>query len=280
MHSDPIFRNGGPCNPDAKIRELANRKVQRTIRIGNLFGAKHLIYPVARDGFEVSCRTEWDHVYEWMAEGLNGARDYIRKQEFGNYESCTIEPDGPRGQSFIPNAGYAVGFIQNMLDDPEFWGVDPKLLSREAMASIDPVLCVNYLISMGKLHFLHFSNQIARQFDNGFPPLVGPSGLKEAVEMFSCLMRRKWRGVVEFDCNMLRAGVDPMNPVWHRKRFIQDCSLGLSIALMLAKRVYLLNGRSFASDSLADLNSIMRMCALDEGEVEDHIRLGRLVAAK
>src|SRR5574344_332377 len=53
LHGHPLFHAGGLANPDPKIRALARRKVERAIRIGAFFGAKHFLYWVARDGFEV-----------------------------------------------------------------------------------------------------------------------------------------------------------------------------------------------------------------------------------
>ena len=52
LHGHPMFRQGGLCNPDPKIRALAAKKVERTLRIGTFLGAKHYVYWVARDGFE------------------------------------------------------------------------------------------------------------------------------------------------------------------------------------------------------------------------------------
>ena len=35
LHGNPVFRNGGLCNPDPGIRRLAARKVERALRIGS-----------------------------------------------------------------------------------------------------------------------------------------------------------------------------------------------------------------------------------------------------
>ena len=54
LHGNKLFRNGGLANPDPKIREFARKKVERMLRIGALFNAKHYTYWVARDGFELN----------------------------------------------------------------------------------------------------------------------------------------------------------------------------------------------------------------------------------
>ncbi|MBP5232164.1 MAG: hypothetical protein J6333_02030, partial [Planctomycetes bacterium] len=79
LHGNKLFRDGGLCNPSAEIRRLARLKVERTLRIGAFLGARHYVYWVARDGFEVPVITEWEHVYDWLAEGLNHVYDYIQE---------------------------------------------------------------------------------------------------------------------------------------------------------------------------------------------------------
>ena len=92
LHGNKIFRAGGLTNPDAKLRALARKKVERAIRIGAFFGAKYFTYWVARDGFEVPVTVDWKNVYSWLAQGLNGAYDYIKKNGFKNYVGATVEP--------------------------------------------------------------------------------------------------------------------------------------------------------------------------------------------
>ena len=262
LHGNPIFRDGGLCNPDPHVRELARLKVQRTLRLGQFFGAKHYIYWVARDGFEVPVVTQWGKVYEWLAEGLNGVTDYIRKNGMANYVGATIEPkpNEPRGQMFLPTAGHAVGFICQKLKEPDFWGVNPELLQHEGMALMNSVLTVAYLVSMGKLKFLHFGSQIKAQFDDDFPPLVGPEGLKETVLMFYTLKKLGWKGVVEFDCHMLRAEADLEAQLETRRQFIRNCSEALDIALALADRIQ--EPASGRNQSAADLDCIRQICQL------------------
>ena len=224
LHGDPAFRNGGLANPDPAVRELARLKVERAIRIGNRLNAKLFVYWVARDGFEVPVVTQWDKVYDWIADGLNHARDYMKENNFTNYVAGTIEPkpNEPRGQMFIPTSGHAVGFIMTKLTEPSFWGVNPELLQHESMALLNAVMTVSYLHSLGKLTMLHFGCQVKGQFDNDNPPLIGPEGLKETVFMFWALKKIGWKGVVEFDCHMLRAESDPAEYIECRKQFIRD----------------------------------------------------------
>lgn len=262
LHGHSMFRDGGLCNPDPKIRKLAAKKVERTLRIGKVLGAKHYVYWVARDGFEVPAITKWDQVYDWLAEGLNHVTDYIREQNLTNYVGATIEPkpNEPRGQMFLPTSGHAVGFILGKLKEKDFWGVNPELLQHESMCLLNACMTVGYLCSLNKLKFLHFGSQIKGQFDNDFPPLVGPEGLKETVFMFKALNDIGWKGLVEFDCHMLRAEGTPDEPYESRRQFIRNCSEALSIALELASRIK--KPRRGISQSTADLESIKQMCRL------------------
>jgi xylose isomerase len=263
LHGNVLFRRGGLTNPDPAIRKLARLKVERTLRIGSRLGARYFTYWVARDGFEVYAATDWSQVYGRLAEALDHTVDYIRAKRLKNYAGGTIEPkpNEPRGHMFLPTAGHAVGLICGKLKHPAFWGVNPELLQHESMALMNAVLTVAYLVSIGKLTFLHFGNQIKAQFDNDFPPLVGPEGLKEAAAMFKVLDCLGWKGVVEFDCHMLRTEGDPQDGFACRRQFIRNCVTALSIALELAARFKPVAAKT--PESLADLDSIMQMCRVD-----------------
>ncbi|MBP5286139.1 MAG: hypothetical protein ILO34_08565 [Kiritimatiellae bacterium] len=262
LHGNKIFRAGGLTNPDAKIRALAAKKVERTLRIGALLGAKHYTYWVARDGFEVYAHTDFAKVYDWLAAGLNHVTDYIEKMKFKNYIGATVEPkpNEPRGAMFLPTAGHAVGFIMTRLKKPDFWGVNPELLQHEGICLLNSVLTVSYLCATKKMKFLHFGSQIKGQFDNDFPPLVGPEGLKETVWMFRALADCKWKGIVEFDCHMLRSEGDPENPAEAQFKFIKNCSEAVDICVKLAERLKPV--AKGLNDSEAELAAIRMMCGL------------------
>ena len=262
LHGNKLFRAGGLTNPDPALRALAAKKVERTLRIGAFLGAKHYTYWVARDGFESYAATDFTKVYDWLAEGLNHVTDYIAKAGLKNYKGATIEPkpNEPRGAMFLPTSGHAVGFIMTRLKKPDFWGVNPELLQHEGMTLINSVLTVSYLLSCDKFKFLHFGSQVKGQFDDDFPPLVGPEGLKETVWMFRTLADFGWKGVVEFDCHMLRCEGSPEDSTDAQKRFIRNCSEAVDIAIALASR--LKPAKKGLNQSEADLASIRQMCGL------------------
>ena len=243
-------------------RALAAKKVERTLRIGAFLGAKHYIYWVARDGFESYAACDFAKVYDWLAEGLNHVTDYIEKAGLKNYKGATVEPkpNEPRAQMFLPTAGHAVGFIMTRLRKPDFWGVNPELLQHEGMTLLNSVMTVSYLCGVKKLKFLHFGSQVKGQFDDDFPPLVGPEGLKETVWMFRALADCHWKGVVEFDCHMLRCDGGPDGTEELRRRFIRACSEAVDVCVALAQR--LKPARKGLTQGEADLESIRQMCAL------------------
>ncbi len=264
LHGNKMFRDGGLCNPDPEIRRLAKLKVERALRIGHFFGAKYYIYWVARDGFEVPVTVDWSNVYDWLADGLNHVYDYIKANNFTNYVGATVEPkpNEPRGHMFLPTSGHAVGFILGKLKNSEFWGVNPELLQHESMALLNAVLTVGYLCSVDKLKFLHFGSQIKAQFDNDFPPLIGPEGLKETVQMFWALNQIGWKGVLEFDCHMLRAEGNLNDQIGCRKQFIINCAEATEMALALARRI---EKPDFSRNlSSIDLAATRQMCGLGE----------------
>ena len=260
LHGHPMFRNGGLANPDPKIRALAAKKVERTLRMGALFGAKHYVYWVARDGFEVYAKTDFAHCYDWIAEGLNHVTDYIAKKRMRNFVGGTVEPkpNEPRGAMFLPTAGHSVGFIMTRLKKPDFWGVNPELLQHEGMALLNSVMTVSYLCACRKLKFLHFGSQIKGQFDDDFPPLVGPEGLKETVWMFKALNDCGWKGIIEFDCHMLRCEGSPDKAEDARWRFIKSCSAAVDVCVKLAQR--LKPAKPGLNQTEAELAAIRQMC--------------------
>jgi xylose isomerase len=134
------------------------------------------------------------------------------------------------------------------------------------MALMNAVMTLGFLTSHDKLGFLHFGSQIKAQFDNDFPPLIGPEGLKETAQMFWCLNQVGWKGVCEFDCHMLRAEGDPDNADKCRKEFIRNCVDALSISLALADRISQakIKGLSY---SQADLTATMAMTNLDPKKI-------------
>jgi xylose isomerase len=267
LHGHPMFRRGGLTNPNEHVREAAKLKVRRTMRIGNKLGAKRIIYWVARDGYEVLI-TVPPQSYIWLKQGLNDVTDYNDHAGLG-YEMCTIEskPNEPRGRMFLPTAGHAAGFTF-CLKKPDFWKVNPELPQHEAMTGLDMLTCARFLVHMGKLGFLHFGNQISGQFDNDFPPLVGPDHLKQTVDMFRVLNQLGWRGVVEFDCHPLRCELDPEKQSATKTRFIENCSRGLGIALALSNRLQPIPLElTGVPESEADHISVMQMCNLPQKEI-------------
>jgi xylose isomerase len=262
LHGNKLFRNGGLANPDPEIRAFARKKVERMLRIGALFNAKHYTYWVARDGFEVPVCTDWKEVYNWIADGLNHVTDYIQQNNMTNYTGATIEPkpNEPRGQMFLPTSGHAAGFIYGRLNHPEFWGVNPELLQHESMCLLNSCMTVGYLCSMDLLKFIHFGSQIKGQFDNDFLPLIGPEGLKETVFMFKALKDLNWKGILEYDCHMLRAEGNPCNADECRMQFIRNAVEATAIAIELADRIQ--SPDMSRGQSAADLQSIRQMCNL------------------
>ncbi len=270
LHAHPMFRRGGLTNPDSKVREMAKLKVRRALRIGKKLGAKRFTYWVARCGFEVMIVVS-PQTLDWLEEGLNDVSDYSEANDLG-YDMGTIEPkpNEPRGHMYLPTAGHAAAFT-GILKKPDFWKVNPELPQHEGMTGLDPVTCVRFLVKVKKLGFLHFGNQINGQFDNDFPPLVGPEHLKDTVEMFRVLEQLGWKDVVEFDCHALRSELDPLDPRGCRKKFIRNCSNGLGIALALADRIKDFNPE-FLSESEADHSATMRMCNLSGSEITPFIQ--------
>jgi xylose isomerase len=78
--------------------------------------------------------------------------------------------------------------------------------------------------------------------------------------MFKALNDLGWKGVIEFDCHMLRAEGDFNHAAESRMQFIRNSVEAVAIAVELAGRI----GTPDMSkgQSAADLAAIRRMCRL------------------
>ncbi|MBN1834733.1 MAG: hypothetical protein JW820_02720, partial [Spirochaetales bacterium] len=148
LHVDPVFRNGGVANPDARIRALAAQKVMRALRIGNFLGAEYFTYWVARDGFETQFAVPWDRAHGYIRDALNLVSRYCKDEKL-SIQQATIEskPNEPRGEMFLPTTGHALALIST-LEEPEFWGVNPEVLQHEQMTGLSAVGAVGLAVAM------------------------------------------------------------------------------------------------------------------------------------
>mgnify|MGYP000996445099 CR=1 FL=1 len=202
LHSNTLFRDGGLTNPDPKIRKIARKKVERTIRIGAFFGAKYLTYWVARDGFEVPVAVDWKNVYSWLADALNGAYDYIKANKFTNYAGMTIEPkpNEPRGDLYFPTTGHMLAFIET-LDHPEMVGVNPEF-AHESMAGLNFVHAVAQALDAGKLFHIDLNDQAFGRYDQDFR--FGAVSLKNSFFLVKLLEDNGYKGSRHFDAHAYR----------------------------------------------------------------------------
>lgn len=216
LHGPFVFANGGFTNPDPEKRLLAVKKALRCAWIGNKLGFKGSTYWTARDGFEIPFAVrfagiggEKDGPYGWLRQCLNTVSTACMANEY-TIKWGTIEPkvNEPRGVSFLPLVGSALAFI-NTLKHPSFWGVNPEVPQHASMGNQEPLLELVQAVEAGKLFFLHLGNQIDGQFDNDFPPLIGPTNLKRTIAMFLYLAEVGWNGTVEYDCHPMRSDGAP-----------------------------------------------------------------------
>jgi xylose isomerase len=207
LHGNPIFANGGFCNPDPAIRLLALKKAMRAAWIGDYFGATRITYWVARDGFETPAMIDGAATspYTWLKQALD-AVSFACKNNGYSIKQGTIEPKAnePRGISYLPLVGSALAFI-GQLADKNFWGVNPEIPQHSAMVNASPFLEILQAVSARKLTFLHIGGQINGQFDDDFPVLFGPDNCKVMVQIFHYLEQANWDDVIEFDCHALRS---------------------------------------------------------------------------
>lgn len=230
LHAHPLFTNGGFANPDPFTRALALKKAIRAAWIGKQLGAKRITYWVARDGYEVMPATPFkgysevkDGPYQWIAFALNVvARGCCAL----GYEAGTIEPkdNEPRSVVYLALVSSALSMI-NLLDDPDFWNVNPEVLQHSMMGNQEAILEIIQAVEVNKLPFFHLGSQRPGMYDCDYPPLVGSVGFKPTVEIFYYLKKVNWKGIVEFDCHPLRGDCKPgkENGMERRRHFIKNC---------------------------------------------------------
>lgn len=76
--------------------------------------------------------------------------------------------------------------------------------------------------------------------------------------MFKALADCGWKGVVEFDCHMLRSEGSPDKAEDARWRFVKSCSEAVDICVKLAQR--LKPAAKTANGTEAELAAIRQLC--------------------
>ncbi len=215
VFSHPVFRDGALTSHDAKVRALAMQRYMVAIDVGVELGCRLCDLWWGRDGCESDAARSPLEAFKRLREGLNYLQHYIERRGYAGYRlAIEPKPNEPRGDSYLPTVGHALGLIA-MLDRPENCGLVPEL-AHARMAGLNACHEVALALDAGKLFGLHLNAQKPLRFDQDLR--FGAEDLKESFFVVRLIEDAGWTGPRTFDAHPYRTA--DRQEVWD---FVEGC---------------------------------------------------------
>ncbi|MFM8350208.1 MAG: TIM barrel protein, partial [Actinomycetales bacterium] len=133
-------------------------------------------------------------------EALDFLCGYVRDQGYAIRFALEPKPNEPRGDTFLPTIGHALGFIQ-MLEYPEMVGLNPEV-AHETMAGLSFYQGVAQALWQGKLFHIDLNDQKIGRYDQDLR--FGSEGLKDDFFLVRLLEASGYDGPRHFDARPYR----------------------------------------------------------------------------
>jgi xylose isomerase len=153
------------------------------------------------------------------------------------------KPNEPRGDTYIPTVGHALGLIAT-LDKPGNCGVVPEI-AHVRMAGLNAYHEMAMALECGKLFGLHFNSQKPLRYDQDLR--FGAEDLKESFFVVKLVEDAGWPGTRSFDAHAYRTA--DREEVWD---FVYGC---MRSYLILKEKVQRFNADKEIQDILKELNA-------------------------
>jgi xylose isomerase len=154
-----------------------------------------------RDGAEVDAAKDPVEAIKWLREGLNYLQAYIDKQGYKGYRlAIEPKPNEPRGDTYLPTVGHALGLIAT-LDKPDNCGLVVEI-AHSRMAGLNAYHDIAQPLEQGKLFGCHLNAQKPLRFDQDLR--FGAEDLKESFFVVKLLEDNGWQGARSFDAHPYR----------------------------------------------------------------------------
>jgi len=226
VFSHPVFKDGALTNHDPKVRQLAIQRYVSAIDVGAALDCKLCDLWWGRDGAEVDAAKDPVEAYRRLREGLNYLQTYIDRQGYKGFRlAIEPKPNEPRGDTYLPTVGHALGLIAT-LDKPENCGLVVEV-AHSRMAGLNAYHDIAQAIEVGKLFGCHLNAQKPLRFDQDLR--FGAEDLKEAFFIVKLLEDHGWEGPRSFDAHAYRTA--DRQEVWD---FVEGC---MRMYLILREKV-------------------------------------------
>jgi len=244
VFSHPVFKDGALTSHDPKVRQLAMQRYLNAIDIGRELGCNLCDLWWGRDGAEVDAAKNPIEAYKWLREGLNYLQGYIDKQGYiGHRLAIEPKPNEPRGDTYLPTVGHALGLIAT-LDKPENCGLVVEI-AHSRMAGLNAYHDLAQPLESGKLFGCHLNGQKPLRYDQDLR--FGAEDLKESFFVVKLLEDHMWDGPRTFDAHAYRTA--DRDEVWD---FVEGC---MRTYLLLKEKVRRFNADPEIQAILKDLRS-------------------------
>ena len=215
VFSHPAFKDGALTSHDPKVRRLALQRYLAAIDVGREVGCDLCDLWWGRDGAEVDAAKNPVEAIKRLREALNYLQQYIDEQGYSGYRlAIEPKPNEPRGDTYLPTGGHALGLIAT-LDKPENCGLVIEL-AHARMAGLNAYHEVAQALECGKLFDCHFNAQKPLRFDQDLR--FGAEDLKESFFVVKLLEDAGWPGPRSFDAHPYRTA--DREEVWD---FVEGC---------------------------------------------------------
>jgi xylose isomerase len=196
----PMFKDGAFTSNDRTVRRLAIQKVLRNLDVAAELGAPTYVLWGGREGVESAASKEPRDALDRYKEALDFLCGYVRDQGYAIRFALEPKPNEPRGDTFLPTIGHALGFIQ-MLEYPEMVGLNPEV-AHETMAGLSFYQGVAQALWQGKLFHIDLNDQKIGRYDQDLR--FGSEGLKDDFFLVRLLEASGYDGPRHFDARPYR----------------------------------------------------------------------------
>jgi xylose isomerase len=238
------FKDGALTSTDPNVRHYALQRYMNAIDVGQALDGDLCNLWWGRDGCEVEAARDPVEAIKRLRDAMNYLQAYIDSQGYNHRLSIEAKPNEPRGDTYLPTCGHALGFIAT-LDKPHNCGCVPEL-AHIRMAGLNCVHEIAQILECGKLWGCHLNGQKPLRYDQDLR--FGAEDLKECFFVVKLLEDRQWDGPRSFDAHAYRTA--DRDEVWD---FVDGCVRTYRI---LRDKVVRFNNDHESQDILAHLRAL------------------------
>ena len=218
----PVFKDGAFTANDPAVRRCALAKVMRNLDLAAELGAPTYVLWGGREGVEAMAAKPPTDALERYREALDFLCGYVRDRGYGIRFALEPKPNEPRGDTFLPTVGHALGFIST-LEHPEMVGLNPEV-AHETMAGLSFYHGVAQTLWQDKLFHIDLNAQKIGRYDQDLR--FGSEGIKDAFFLVRLLEGSGYTGPRHFDARPYR--VEAGEGIWDFARGCMRTYLALA----------------------------------------------------